>query len=124
MKRLVACSLAVLFVATSMVMAEGAAAVAAEKPAKLELKEITLTGTIAKETKANKKGEDVTTYTLTDAKGAAVKLPAPKADVLNLDDFIGVQVNVIGMGIEKDGKVALKKVTEVNKVQEGDAAAE
>ena len=39
--------------------------------------------------KDHKAGMNLLLKTLTDAKGVAVKLPAPKADILNLDDFLG-----------------------------------
>ena len=105
--------------------------------AKPEVKELTLTGKISKEVKTV--GEETkVAYFLTDADGSKISLPKPKPPkakegavevpvAINLDEFVGQQVNLIGKGteIESKGKkdINIKEITSIKKV-EGKAAAD
>lgn len=104
---------------------------AAPKP---EMKELTVTGTLAKQESKNKKGEAVVSYVLTTEDGATVKLPTPRksgkdaAGAVDLEQYVGVKVKVSGMGYEKEGKggkksIALSKINNVEKVADAAPAA-
>ena len=97
------------------------AAVKEGKAGESTLKEITLTGKIAKKTE---EGSAKVTYVLVDAAGKEIKLPTPKptkkdgAEVpaINLADYVDANVKVVGMGIEGEKTVVLKKISTIEKV--------
>jgi hypothetical protein len=86
------------------------------KPA-VELKELVLRGTVAKQEK-ERKGKMRVTYQLREQSGLKIRLP--KAKGIDLDRFIGKEVTVTGKGTETERKgkkvVTLKKITEVRPV--------
>ncbi len=107
-----------------------ASAKAEEKVKKAEAPviEVTLVGKITTMEKTNKKGKIKTMYVLTDAEGKTTHLPKPKkkkknaepSPVLILDNYLNVDVKVIGEGIEteKKGKkkIKIKTITSIEKL--------
>ncbi len=108
-----------------------AKAAQADKPAPPPLQELTLTGKVSKEEVANKKtGANETRYFLTDAQGSKTVIPAnkPKVDkktgvaepAINLEQYVGSDVKLIGMGSQTDrrGKVviAIRSVKSIEKL--------
>lgn len=102
-----------------------------DKPAPAPLQEITLTGKISKEEVADKKtGANVSKYFLTDAQGAKTVIPVsrPKVDkktgvaepVLNLDQYVGSDVKLLGMGSQADRKgkmvITIRSVKSIEKL--------
>jgi len=88
--------------------------------AKVEVKEMTLTGTISKQETKGKKDQPVVNYSLATDDGSTVKLPMAKG-ALKIEDFVGVKVKLTGVGGEKvghDGKkvVFIQKITNIEKV--------
>jgi hypothetical protein len=110
---------------------EGTAAVKAEAPAKPELKEMTLTGTISQKEITNKKGEAKTMFILTSEDGTivnlTVKAKGKDGAAIQMADFVGAKAKVVGMGYEKERKgkktVGLAKITSIEKVADAPAAA-
>ncbi len=105
-------------------------------PAPLE--DLTLTGTLTKTEREGKDGKTRVTYTLTDAQGAKIRVPPPRAPrvkkgeeapppAIDLEDFVDQEVVVEGKGrvTERGGKksVRLQSVTSV-KAQDGDGPAD
>lgn len=140
MKKLLCVSASVVAMAVFCATAEEAAPVAdaaapaVEKPKKEhkadmpkpELKEITVSGTVAKSEGQDKKGNPLVGFTLTTDDGTVVKLPKPAkpakgaAPALNLADYVGAKVKVTGMGYEKEAKgkkvIGLQKITNIEKL--------
>ena len=92
-----------------------------KRPAKpaVELKELTLRGTIAKQEK-ERKGKKLVTYQLQEQSG--LKITLPKAKGIDLDQFVDQEVTVTGQGSEtkRKGKkvVMLRKITDVRLVEQ------
>jgi len=109
---------------------EGVAAVKAQ-PAKPELKEMTLSGTISQKDVTNKKGEVKPMFVLTSEDGATVNLPAKAKGkdgaAIKLADYVGAKVTIVGMGYERERKgkktVGLVKITSIEKSGDAPAAA-
>ena len=85
----------------------------------VELKELVLRGTVAKQEK-ERKGKKVVTYQLQEQSGLKINLP--KAKDIDLDEFVDREVTVTGKGTETEHKgkkvVTIKKITEVRPVAE------
>lgn len=93
-----------------------AAPKAAKAPkAKPELKDVTVTGTISK---TEVKGKE--SYVLTDGSGQKITLPKPKGEI-NLADFDGKQVTVVGKGSEtKRGEKTSVKFSTIDSITPAD----
>lgn len=107
----------------------------AKKP-KAPLEDITISGTVSKVEKENKKGKVNVSYFLTDGEGNKIKLPAPKVrkkpkkskpgeappPQINLEDYVDSQVTIEAKGFtkEKKGKVRtfVKKIVSIEKSAE------
>jgi len=109
-------------VGTMIASAEGDAA----KP-KEELKDITVVGGLTKEEATNAKGEKIVKYVLTEANGNQLTLPKVKDNKegkpeIDLASLVGKNVTVVGKGIEKNGKIMIKKLISVEEVKADEGA--
>lgn len=90
--------------------------------------EVTLVGKITTMEKTNKKGKTKKVYLLTDAEGETTYLPKSKkqkenaepAPVIILDNFLNIDVKVLGKGIEKEKKgkkkIKMETITSIEKL--------
>ena len=123
---LMALSLVVSIPAVAKDKAHGQAggAPAAEKPAKKAepavQMDLTITGTVSKSQKTDKKGNTTSSYVLTDPAGQVIKLPTPPAakakkgeapvPAINLDDYVDKAVTIVAKGTETTDKAGAKTV--------------
>ena len=126
-------AMGILAVATSAALAEKPATKAGgTKDAKAQKakpdQDLTLTGTISKVEKANKKGEKVMVFVLTDEAGVEASLPKEGLAGVKMEDFVGVKVTLVGKGMKHEGKTGTKimvhKITSIDKVADAAAAPE
>ena len=93
--------------------------------------QLVLTGRISKKEMKGKKDKAVVSYILTDTKGNKINLPTPKASkkekkdtdpesIINLDDYLDVDVKVIGKGRKHKEKgkkiIKVKKIISIEKI--------
>ncbi len=103
----------------------------AEKKAKPALEDMTVSGTVTKEEKENKKGEAMALYSLTDAEGNVIRLPGgagpgrgkkKDAPAVNLEEYVNSAVTITGKGmsVERKGKTTTRivRITNVEKATE------
>lgn len=84
------------------------------------LTELTLSGKIGKTEKKNKKGKTKTCYFLKDADGNKIILPAcgknkgkqkgKKAASVNLEEYVGKEVTIVGKGFQKTWLAEITKI--------------
>ena len=122
MKRIMGIICVLALVGTMIASAEGDAA----KP-KEELKDITVVGGLTKEEATNAKGEKIVKYVLTEANGNQLTLPKVKDNKegkpeIDLASLVGKNVTVVGKGIEKNGKIMIKKLISVEEVKADEGA--
>lgn len=122
MKRLLVGMMVLGFVASLTAMAEEKAAKSADKPAveksakvkaDVPAVEITVMGKLSKE--EGKKEGSKAKFILTTTDGDKIILPETKAEVADLEKFVGKDVKVVGKGKNKEGdkKASLKSITSV-----------
>ena len=127
MKRILSLICAIVFVSAMVASAEGEAAAPAPAKEKQELKDITVTGTLIKEEGTNAKGEKTVKYVLNEANGNQLSLPKVKdtkegKPEIDLASLVGKNVTVVGKGIEKNGKIMIKKLISVEEVKTDEGA--